>query len=1137
MINLTDKLQYVGPGPSSRKIGAVVDEVCAATTAHEEGTSRSHHTEVYAFGDMFLRVHRRGAKKLDKFFLEEGLRLTCAHSRARALGPLTDYSLNRVAATGIPYVTAGMRLVLLHLWDDGQILLPTCFLPRNKVHYVNSVTLENFDVQLEGYRKAEYIAHFLRATDWKRPEDIDIHEAADFLRAHSLAETGRYSYSFTGSGLPVTAFLAEMQMRHPSRVRYSDPDLKELSLWSSKYKEHCTFAEYLANPPLQQEKRAALRPKLEKSTRRAPPKPRREARADFLDATQRETEAKLHSLSDAEERNEAILDYFRCATRHTWNENDCVDGVPQYQYREHAKPSSEVTAPWVRAWNAFISHRKLVGNIQKSGTDRSARSIMFLYLFCYLPWWKEQFPNGMVDIPDRPDKFTTFPFFVNIVRQQLDGTTAAHADIDKYPTPLRDFIKVMRPSDTSSNVVIRTLRYFFEYTSDYLSVDPLVCDGAFKNPILGDLNFPESRQTRTNKITIPVDIEGHLTMYMYSLEAFGEFLLESTVDNRLNDYASKRSTESTTTPWDACSAGYVPFYWYRGRFHPVTEIPSVINWATRKVKRPNGETTELRVPHLTTLRLCAAGNECGQRFQHIQWLDIGTWDSDNAREPADAQFAYGPTSHYTYTLYLNTDKRRTTGHDTIIVYRARACMLREEIFQSKLCQDPPNTPVAYEGRENSHFEPIVPLFRSAEGAKPVSDETYQRIWVETMYGFQQHYHSMYEEVFIQFVYIKPPPGESKDIRYADGSKYCEINWRATSTPHSSRATFVTNRYGILEVSETGYVIGHSTNKSTNYYNNPQINALKVRFASAHQALYRDFLPLEDGAIIRAHKSDSDLVKSFRDDRERAISSFGFMRPFTLWGFQTLDALAEDAFNLLANNPMGQIVFRETHICPVGEQCPEELVVKAGETKRCGMCPLAMKCVDHIQAIQAKVNFLDERIVFFTSKKESMEQNDEPLSSINQVWDAINLDANELLGWKHSLDALDAIRQKMQDTGKDEVVYFADEPELVRKKLKKYSVNAGLGLQLATRIIEASAFPAFNTEALDIQAKILKRRLLSGKGARLPEFSDEVVNASPAVAVTAMLKVIMREMPETFEQVMASIGQSPPSNPELTWETQ
>lgn len=46
-------------------------------------------------------------------------------------------------------------------------------------------------------------------------------------------------------------------------------------------------------------------------------------------------------------------------------------------------------------------------------------------------------------------------------------------------------------------------------------------------------------------------------------------------------------------------------------------------------------------------------------------------------------------------------------------------------------------------------------------------------------------------------------------------------------------------------------------------------------------------------------------------------------------------------------------FEPTHICPVGGMCPQEVMNIIAEKRRCGLCPLALKCVDNLDPIYAK----------------------------------------------------------------------------------------------------------------------------------------------------------------------------------------
>jgi hypothetical protein len=786
-----------------------------------------------------------------------------------------------------------------------------------------------------------------------------------------------------------------------------------------------------------------------------------------------------------------------------------------------------VLAPWLKSFSSFLYYRKETERIQRLNNEIATRSILFEYLFCYLPWWQETFSNSTIVIPAKPDDFTTFPY----VSSQTSGGT----NLELFPMPIRDFIIAIRNAPSTQNAIIRCLAGYFDYVSEFLADDKMICEGPFKNPVIWKLHkFPESRPNQTTKITLPVDIEGHLTMYGYAVEAFGEYLLQRALDpvDNLDESVLGRSGG----PYNANSIGFVPFYFYRGDTYPIRKIPRVFTWNHRAVNM--GKKVETRkIPHLTALRLCLVGNESGQRLQTHQWLPVSLWDGDNLREASDYSFAYRPSGSYMYDITLNTDKTWTSERPSLIVYRARSMLLREEHFQTSICADSSTASVAYEGRDNSPFADIVPLFQSNRTGKPISDELYHDVWKELCFEFQRYYRKISRDFDIAFVYVKSPqkPVSVSKYKESEGAKYCEINYLAVSTPHACRATFITTRRGLLETSEIAEVVGHRSTIVTDYYTKPARRDMAKRFASADHSLLRDFLPLDPECSIRPDKPNSALVKAFKLDRRETYRTFGFMAPFVTWGLDQLQDIADGAVELLQDGPMNQIIFHATHICPVGDQCPKEVVDAFGERYRCGLCPLAMKCVDHQPAISAKSNLLVEQIRFATRKIETMRKSGEPADTVNRLWLACVTDTNEYLAWRYANEKLDKIRDALAQSKQDKSGYIVGQPDIVKMHLSRVTKDVSLSENLVTRILESSDYPAFSSEALDAKASLLKRRLLSGNFA-----ADTTTIANDASAIdsaASLLRSIARELPDQLQAVLSTIFQESAKKPELEWETE
>ncbi|CAL8474766.1 hypothetical protein [Caballeronia sp. S22] len=1123
MINLTDSLMLTKKKLGPRAIARAIDQACDASERQLKDTSlwwlKPHRTR--ALSRFLGKKARHQQRSLDIEFLHNALTFVAAKPEDKDVRAFFPYSSGaRPAGTAFPYVVRGLKHTLLLLWNDGYILLPTTFLLGPNLPAIELTRPILKESIIDGHRKSEYIQHILRASDWQRVEDISVSEAADFLRAVTHTRHGTYEYDFTGSPVPVLWYLSETLRKFPARVSYESKDLVSFSNWSTRFQDIVSFDEYLADQANAEEQLRELHSLEKMSGRRTYMKRKSAIKTVSLSSDIPEDSTPI-------DRNNAIVKFIREMRTAKQHSVDWENGPLLFSGREHVKIDLSVLAPWLKSFSSYLYYRKETEGIQRLNNEIQTRSILFEYLFCYLPWWQEAFSNLTITIPSKPNDFTTFPYLSS---QTIPGGT----NIELFPMPIREFIIALRSASSTRNAIMRCLAGYFEYVSEFLCDDKSVCDGPFKNPVIWKLHkFPEPRPSQTTKVTFPVDIEGHLTMYGYAVESFGEYLQQRALDP--TDKLDKSVCSRSGGPYDANSLGFVPFYFYRGDTYPIFEVPRVFTWSHRSVNVKDLVATR-EVAHLTALRLCLVGNEAGQRLQTHQWLPVYLWDENNSREPHDHLFAFRPTGRYVYDITLNTDKTRTSPWPSLIVYRARAMLLREEYFQTLVCTDSSTVPVPYEGRENSPFDDIVPLFQGIGTGKPISDGLYHDVWKELLFEFQRYYRRISHDYDISFVYIKipPKPVSVKQYKESEGSKYCEINYLAIQTPHACRATFITTRQGLLETSEISEVVGHRDTIVTDYYTKPARRDMAKRFASADHALLRDFLPLDQDCSIRPDKPNSGLVKAFKLDRKETYRTFGFMAPFVTWGLDQLQDVANEAVELLQEGPMNQIIFHATHICPVGDQCPKEVVDAFGEKYRCGLCPLAMKCVDHQPGISAKSNLLLEQIRFATKKIDTMRKAGEPAEAVNRLWLARVTDTNEYLAWRYANETLDKIRSELAQPDNDKSSYIVGQPDIVKLHLSRVTKDVSLSENLVTRILESNIYPSFSSEALDAKANLLKRRLLSGN------FTVEAVNGSNDAnaidSVASLLRSIARELPDQLETILSTVFQDSAKAPELEWET-
>ncbi|MBC8639950.1 site-specific integrase [Caballeronia sp. EK] len=358
-----------------------------------------------------------------------------------------------------------------------------------------------------------------------------------------------------------------------------------------------------------------------------------------------------------------------------------------------------------------------------------------------------------------------------------------------------------------------------------------------------------------------------------------------------------------------------------------------------------------------------------------------------------------------------------------------------------------------------------------------TDQTYANYWATLLWGFEEFYNNQVSrEDFVQFVYLSKTQQEAvPDYAWVDVS-----DLRAIHTPHSCRATYATNRTGLLEMSDIALQLGHESTVVTAHY------AVSTSEIIAEKLAYADRMMLADFglSVVRPDKPESALRQGFQRDRDATIRDFMFAPAVALWSIDELSK-TNGGLDALRKIPMSEIVFRETHICPVGEACPSEVVEKLGAPKRCGMCPLAMKCVDHLPGIAAKMNQLKMRVRVDIRRAEALDARGEPEAVVDALYEAAESDANEIVGWQLSHDIL--LQMRRGQSGSTE--YHVQAPEVVQKHLDLVTTDRKMSEFLLQRIVEADAYPSLADPEIQRIADRFHRLLM---GASVPDAVDDPV---------------------------------------------
>lgn len=1126
MINVTDKLQYFKPVNHSAAREAI-ERVIKETEVWTNSVGKRSRVHAKAFSSCFSLSRLRDGVELDSEFVNAVFDFAASDARHRGTRSAA-VTFKKYFDTLLPpacaysYFKRGCKVFLYDLWDKGFVGLPISFLFGSHFQFPNT-TNELFQIILNcetgksprsgnpgatAIQIQNYMYRVILTSDWKTCSDFSLDEYAQLHRAVILAKKDG-NLILSNSPFPWTAFL-EYILQTGSAATFDAHDLNAYRVWTlGRIAAECEFAEFrvTARRQLSTGNLVALNMTGDVPFKRKPT-------SGYI---------KFGAVvGDGNILHEALLSEV-IKTRGARSKNTQYDWrkqTPLYPGREHAS-IEEAGAAWIPLMKDFLAFKQIRN---KSKTDKEmlyTLNSLVDYVFLYLPWFIELFPETIVAAPQNPSQFTRFPF--------VDWNFPSKAG--DCPIGIIEFIELFRPNDDSRKRAINNLREFFNHLATRCRGNPAV--GAnFTNPI-NRLDGPESKKgKKTNKIPFPRKIYPLVVGYAYSIEAFGAFLQEAFRDGRLT--ADRFRCLKEMEEIDCTSAGYVPIYFLKNRFYAINFIPDIYNYSATEFKIQSNESEDFEIEtqinvHVTIPRMFTCAMENGLRLQSIQWLDILSWDSLNKLYGKNSEFSYTWKESQIYELFVNTDKIKTSPWSPPISYNIRAMLLREEAFQYSL--HPTAESVPYENEPNSKWGKIHPLMRSSVGPAPFSDTHYHRKWLQSQMSLQRYLQTKFPELrHIRLVAIRPyEEGESAAVVTVCDPDFgtltaCEVHYRAIVTPHGCRATFATNRSKFLGFDDTGLFLGHEGASQTRHYYNPSIEQIKERFLEGFRGELGDMFLLkvdevtrvvsaDIGAAIRADAEDSALRRAYKRDRDATIASFGFMPPLILWSVEDNASAPPDGMALLRNAPTDNIHFLTTHICPVGQECPAEVLEMIGAPRRCGLCPIAMKCVDHLPAIGAKIRFLLRRVMFAHSRRRQLEQAGQPEEMRATVDQEAKLDMDEYAGWRKCERVLEDIRSNMERSESNMQQFVAERPEIIQRHLKVVLQRNGESELAIQRLFDVAAYPSLADQEVELQASILKRKILSASSLEELGFSEatpDVIIAARALCVQLSLQPVHRD---------------------------
>jgi hypothetical protein len=1054
---------------------------------------------------VFLFTQEQKNPKFDPTHLGLDNILTCNIGRY-------NHYIKSIKSKGPSYLInskKALKAVLLNLWANNLLLLPMNTLLRASDvldrEYLNKkevllpiVTHSKSAIRNRGLK-------VLFATDWSTIEDVDLSEYS-ILHQTTLKHSSSELEVKGIARWPFIPLLEALVDHYASRAKGIESKLESYKHWTrGKYYDKHSFEyfdQHLVDIRSKQkqkynERKAAAHKKMmlnkHLSSQTIPDDTLNDSDETYLTLLFREIAKK--------NTHEVAIEYFITLARNKGfprlkeNPNDFP---VYYPGREHIQ-ISKLGETWEIVFDSFIQSLIYDDGIEKLDGIKSALNLVRDYLYLYLPWWIELHPKAGLQYPSNPLDFKR-AYFWRRTRKSSN-----------LPLTLYELVAKRRQGG-GVGTVVSTVNKLFEYIR--IAKDEFVefRDKEPFNPVSIELDYPKlKRRHKSNKIPFSKRHMPYLLRYVYALEKFGVFLQELAIETPTSPPLpnSRGIQKPFITPSDFEYSMSIEF---NGFTFPITTCPPIFRVSKRCIA--TGKTvTKVNIAHLSALRICIIMLETGLRQQQVKWLDRETWDSLNQKN-----------AQSTPLLFVNTDKKKDRPWLTPIAHTAHQILKREEQFQLSIREPQMSVSYTYSYRKKSRFGEVLPLFRgTGSSGKVINSKAVDDVWKLLMIGFQTFYNqtvlneinseyegkvsffeilpktygnskatllttangevSVDEDIVMESVRVgMPKPQHVPELEWPEKITYCLLSTYSIHTPHSARSTFASRRNAILELTDIQKLIGHENAIVTLYYTVEDEDETFERAESARNEIF-NYIPEQKRVHLHPDSADSSTRRAITDNPDQAIRSYGFQ----IFSLLNEDPEPEhDGLALLKTTPANRLEFQPSHICVTGGHCPNDIMDVIYQPRRCGLCPIAVKGIDHLTGIAAKINQLTEQVFHANSllakRQQKLKEKLINEGQIRQLEEQRTWDLNELFAWKRSYDFLnDFYMRRVKEDQKDPDLYTVDRPEIVKRHLRQVARDTEQSQFILDRIMDSQEYPSLETPELRLKVEQLKRKLLVNTG--------------------------------------------------------
>lgn len=760
---------------------------------------------------------------------------------------------------------------------------------------------------------------------------------------------------------------------------------------------------------------------------------------------------------------------------------------------------------WIRLQEIYLRQKR-----ESLKQVKSALGYFNLYLFYYLPYWY-LCNRSSIPFPATPDQFIGSVFVSRII-----------GDEPGLPRTLMDFMnaraEVIQWEGNSYYGTLKQIEVFF----DFIIRNSSELEGAsnFKQP-LSKTDYPRThRSLGTNKIPMPRRYLGAFIAYQECFRTYVQYVADQRIEGNLTDPQVAELVKFPNfvdTTSNAENIGFVPVMFIGGKTVPLRWLPGFPK--TDWVQLKSGGHALLPHPHALNQNVGAVYT--GLRHNHIQWLDAERFDS------------YVHTMNGEYTrLFVNTDKvkkRPWLPEVNIQVIK----ILRDQLrWREAIDEHGFSDTHYYNNNPYTAYPKFLPLFSYYASGIPHNDDIYAGVWRDTLHGFQGFILEHPELVggnVLQLCKLLPKGTGfyDRDIQ-KNYDEFASVSngWVALRpvtpiTPHSARVSVVSEMIRFLPAALIGSQITGQTEGSVYHY--VVADADEIKRDQAHQAMHLRELARKQQAghvaglkssgsdpYIKADQVNSNLARSIRANVSETLARYGCISISV--------GEMESGLEVLEKLGIGNAAFNKTEICPYGNNCPPTLLKELRGIKRCGICPYAVRSIDHLPAVCSKqkqfaemVTDLDIQITGALSNKSLTAKEVEVLEEERQR------KGEELAGWELSVEILEQARRRIA-AGKDNRRWVVERPEILIKQLEQVSSRSDTADYLLARLAECTTYPGFQSPKISRQFDMLRRRILAQSGASL----DELLSLKQPIDSAAECAGLIRSIAAAHKLTSADI---------------